>query len=150
MFILLLINVRKRLQNYLKGYIMFIVGIIMFLNVCNCVYMKKEEHSMTKEESAMVGFEIVAYAGDARSKLINALKAAEKGEFEEAEMMIKSASECMNHAHKIQTDMLQAEARGEATEIGFIMIHGQDHLMTTMLLKDVVKNFITLYKRTNI
>ena len=34
---------------------------------------------MTKEEMTLLGFEIVAYAGDARSKLLEALKAAEKG-----------------------------------------------------------------------
>mgnify|MGYP005867812565 CR=1 FL=1 len=34
---------------------------------------------MNKEEVQLLGFEIVAYAGDARSKLIEALKAAENG-----------------------------------------------------------------------
>lgn len=103
---------------------------------------------MTKEEAAMVGFEIVAYAGDARSRLLNALKEAEKGNYDAAADLIKAADECMHHAHQIQTDMLQAEARGEQTEIGFIMVHGQDHLMTTMLLRDVITSFIELYKRT--
>lgn len=32
---------------------------------------------MNKEEVQLLGFEIVAYAGDARSKLVEALKAAE-------------------------------------------------------------------------
>ncbi len=104
---------------------------------------------MNKEEVAMIGFEIVAYAGDARSKLINALKAAEKGDFEEAQRLIKDSEECITHAHQSQTDMLQKEARGENMDLGFIMMHGQDHLMTTMLLKDVIANFISLYKRTD-
>ncbi len=103
---------------------------------------------MKKEEVAMIGFEIVAYAGDARSKLINALKEAEQGNYDEADKLIESATELITQAHKSQTDMLQAEARGEDVELGFIMVHGQDHLMTTMLLRDVIQNFITLYKRT--
>ena len=77
---------------------------------------------MNREEVAMVGFEIVAYAGEARSQLIE--------------------------AHKSQTDMLAKEASGEDLPIGFIMIHGQDHLMTALLLKDMVSRFIELYKRT--
>lgn len=97
----------------------------------------------------MIGFEIVAYAGDARSKLINALKEAEQGNYDEADKLIESATELITQAHQSQTDMLQAEARGEDVELGFIMVHGQDHLMTTMLLRDVIQNFITLYKRTN-
>lgn len=104
---------------------------------------------MNKEECIMVGFEIVAYAGDARSQMINALNYARKGNFSAAEDCLKEANECINQAHKTQTDMLQAEARGEQNEIGFIMVHGQDHLMTTMLLRDVIDNFIELYRRTS-
>ncbi len=31
-------------------------------------------------------------------------------------------------------------------EMGFIFIHGQDHLMTTILLRDIVDDFINLYE----
>mgnify|MGYP001397698766 CR=1 FL=1 len=103
---------------------------------------------MEKKEIAMVGLEIVAYAGDARTKLLNALKEAENGNFNVAEQMIEEANEFILKAHQTQTKMLQAEAKGEDMEIGFIMVHGQDHLMTTMLLRDLMKHFIQLYKRT--
>ena len=95
---------------------------------------------MTKEDVTMVGFEIVAYAGDARSKLMIALNKAQNGEFEEAE-------ECLVGAHNAQTDILGKEAAGENLEISFIMVHGQDHLMTTILLKELMKHLIELYKR---
>ena len=36
---------------------------------------------MNREEVTLLGFEIVAYAGDARSKLLEALNAAQAGEF---------------------------------------------------------------------
>lgn len=103
---------------------------------------------MNREEGAMVGFEIVAYAGDARSKLVQALTEAERGNFDQAQQLVEESKECITMAHKAQTDMLQAEARGENVEVGFIMLHGQDHLMTTMLLRDVIQSFITLYRRT--
>lgn len=35
---------------------------------------------MNREEVTLLGFEIVAYAGDARTKLLEALKAAEREE----------------------------------------------------------------------
>ena len=44
---------------------------------------------MNKEEVQLLGFEIVAYAGDARSKLIEALKVAENGDFAKAESLEK-------------------------------------------------------------
>lgn len=50
-------------------------------------------------------------------------------------------------AHNAQTDMLAKEASGENIELGFIMVHGQDHLMTTLLLKEIVTDFIELYRR---
>ena len=46
---------------------------------------------MNKEEVQLLGFEIVAYAGDARSKLIEALKAAENGDFAKAESLVEEA-----------------------------------------------------------
>lgn len=42
--------------------------------------------------------------------------------------------------------MLAKEAGGEDVELGFIMVHGQDHLMTTMLLKDIIENLLDIYK----
>lgn len=102
---------------------------------------------MTKEDVTMIGFEIVAYAGDARTKLLNVLQKAQNGEFEETEKLIQEAEECLLQAHKAQTEMIQKEAGGEDVELGFIMVHGQDHLMTTILLKELMKHLIELYKR---
>ena len=101
---------------------------------------------MTDEEMVMITVEIIAYAGDARSKLMIALNKAQNGEFEEAEKLVKEAEECLIGAHNSQTDILAKEAAGEDLEMSFIMIHGQDHLMTTILLKELMKHLIELYK----
>jgi len=95
---------------------------------------------MNKEETTMLGFEIVAYAGDARSKLLEALNAAKNGEFDKAE-------QCIVDAHNAQTSLLVKEASGEDIAYSVTMMHGQDHLMTTLLLKDMMKHMIELYKR---
>ncbi|MDU7942952.1 MAG: PTS lactose/cellobiose transporter subunit IIA, partial [Streptococcus salivarius] len=39
---------------------------------------------MNREEMTLLGFEIVAYAGYARSKLLEALNAAENGDLEKS------------------------------------------------------------------
>ncbi|WP_044639978.1 PTS lactose/cellobiose transporter subunit IIA [Risungbinella massiliensis] len=103
---------------------------------------------MNREELAMVAFEIVAFAGDARSKLLSALNEAEKGDYDQVEELVKEAEEALLKAHRAQTDLLHAEAQGQENEIGLLMIHAQDHLMNAMLLKDMMKHMITLYKRT--
>ncbi|QLB51849.1 PTS lactose/cellobiose transporter subunit IIA [Streptococcus sanguinis] len=101
---------------------------------------------MNREEVTLLGFEIVAYAGDARSKLLEALKAAETGDFEVADKLVEDANKILAEAHNKQTDMLAKEASGENIELGIIMIHGQDHLMTTVLLKDLIHHLINIYK----
>lgn len=103
---------------------------------------------MTREELELTTVEIVAYAGDARSKYIKAMDAASLGDFDKAEELIKEGNEYISEAHNVQTSMIQLEATGEKLDVGFLMVHAQDHLMTVMLLRDIIKNMINLYKRT--
>lgn len=102
---------------------------------------------MNREEITLLGFEIVAYAGDARSKLLEALKEAEVGNFDEAEKLVDQANECIVEAHRTQTSLLTKEAEGEDLAYSVTMMHGQDHLMSTLVLKDLMHHLIELYKR---
>ncbi|MEW4355127.1 PTS lactose/cellobiose transporter subunit IIA [Streptococcus pneumoniae] len=104
---------------------------------------------MNREEITLLGFEIVAFAGDARSKLLEALNAAQQGEFDRAEQLIAAANECIVEAHHAQTSLLQKEAQGEDLAFSVTLMHGQDHLMTTLLLKDMMSHMLELYKRGN-
>lgn len=104
----------------------------------------------TKEEISMVGFALVAYAGDARTAALKALDAAEAGNFEFAETKIEEAQNDINDAHNQQTKILSEEAGGANMDVTFIMVHGQDTLMTTMLLIDETRYLIRLLKRIKI
>lgn len=103
---------------------------------------------MNREEVTLLGFEIVAYSGDARSKMLEALKAAQSGDFVRADLLTKEAAECLNDAHRAQTALLQKESSGEDIAYSITMMHGQDHLMTAILLQDLMKHLIELYKRS--
>lgn len=102
---------------------------------------------MNKEELQMLGFEIVAYSGDARSTLLKLLKEVRQGNFEHVDSALKEADENLTLAHNSQTKILAEEASGKEVEMGFIFIHGQDHLMTTLLLRDLIQDFIVLYRQ---
>lgn len=102
---------------------------------------------MNREEITMLGFEIVAYAGDARLKLLESLNAARSGDFARAESLIEEANECIVEAHHAQTSLLAKEAAGEDLAFSVTLMHGQDHLMTTLLLKDMMQHMLELYKR---
>lgn len=102
---------------------------------------------MNKEEVAMVGFEIVAYSGEARSKFLSAINnLKDGGSMEESEKLIKEGEASLTKAHKSQTELLAKEAGGENIELGFIFVHGQDHLMTTVMLKDILQHLLNIYR----
>lgn len=98
------------------------------------------------EGTEMISFGIIANAGDARSFAFAALEAAKQGNFEEAEELLKKSDEAATLAHKAQTELLFKEANGEKTTVDVILVHAQDHLMTSMLAVELIKELITLYK----
>lgn len=94
----------------------------------------------------MVSFEIIANAGDARSFAFGALEAAKAGNFEEAEELLKKSDAAAVLAHHAQTELLVKQANGENVPVDVLMVHSQDHLMTSMLAVELIKELITLYK----
>lgn len=99
---------------------------------------------MTKEELQMASFEIIAAAGDAFSNFYQAVEEARKFNFETAEELVEAGQKSLNAAHNAQTEMLTAEARGDDMELGVILIHGQDHLMTAILYERIAKQLIEI------
>ena len=103
----------------------------------------------TKEEISLIGFAIVAYAGDAKTCLFKAMDSARLGKIEEARSYVEEANQAIVDAHNEQTNLLSQEAGGADLDVTFIMVHAQDSLMTTMLLKDQAEYFIDMYERLN-
>lgn len=98
------------------------------------------------EGNEMISFGIIANAGDARSFAFGALEAAKAGNFEEAAELLKKSDEAATLAHKAQTELLFKEANGDKTTVDVLLVHAQDHLMTSMLAVELIKELITLYK----
>ena len=61
------------------------------------------------------------------------------------EMRFQGESELTN-AHNAQTELLAKEAQGKDIEYSIMLVHAQDHLMTTIMYERVAKEFITLYR----
>jgi len=102
--------------------------------------------SMNKEEVSMVAMEIVAFAGDARTKFLKAMDEMAENNFEEAERLIREGDELVVGAHKQEKDLIAQESAGENVEISFFTIHAQDYLMTSMLLSDMCKRFVKILR----
>lgn len=94
----------------------------------------------------MISMTIIANSGDARSYAFQALQEAKLGNFEEAEKLLAKSKESENIAHKAQTELLFKEANGDKQDVNVLLVHAQDHLMTSMLAAELIKEIILLYK----
>ena len=94
----------------------------------------------------MISMQIIAGAGDAKGLIFDALEEAKKGNFEQAKEFVKQSEEASKNAHKAQMDLLVAQANGELGAVDVLLVHAQDHLMTTLLAQELIKEIIRLYE----
>jgi len=105
-----------------------------------------EEENKTPLDGEMCAMNIIANSGDARSKAFGALEAAKAGDFEEADRLLEEAKACGQKAHNAQTELLFADAQGLAPAMNVLLVHAQDHFMTSMLAEELIREIILLYK----
>lgn len=103
-----------------------------------------EQKSVTTEDIVM---ELVVNSGMARSMAMAAIDEAGNGNTESAREQLKDAKEQVSKAHAFQTNLISQEAGGSHQEMTLIMVHGQDHLMTSMVVIDLAEKFINLYEK---
>lgn len=101
---------------------------------------------MVKETTVESAMSIIMHAGDARVACKKALNAIEEADFETAEVHIKEASKEIAEAHKIQTDAVQGEIRGEEAEYSLLFAHAQDTLMTIYSEINMTKQMMKIFK----
>lgn len=96
------------------------------------------------EEAVM---EIIVNAGQSRSLCFEALHAARQGNLDEAKSLLREADGYARQAHKMQTKLIEQDA-GEARQpMTLIMVHAQDHLMNSLLARELSEEIFHLYQR---
>ncbi|MCI8402333.1 MAG: PTS lactose/cellobiose transporter subunit IIA [Lachnospiraceae bacterium] len=100
--------------------------------------------AMNAEEVAMM---LIVHSGDARTLAFRALTAAREGRYDEAKKLLTQSEEKALEAHHVQTGLLAAEAGGEGPELNILLVHSQDHLMTSMLAQELIKELIYLHEK---
>ncbi len=98
------------------------------------------------DQEAVV-MEIIVNAGEARSLCYEALAKARKEEIDKAKGLLKQAKECLNRAHLTQTQLIEADQGEGKVPMTLIMVHAQDHLMTTILSHELVTEMIALHEK---
>ncbi|PLS08608.1 PTS lactose/cellobiose transporter subunit IIA [Neobacillus cucumis] len=104
---------------------------------------------MTKEELYNLSFQLILHSGNARSLAMEALYAAKDKDFTEAIEKLAEADSESVQAHLVQSQLIQEEAGGEQIDVPIILVHAQDHLMTTLTLKDLVQEMIEFRQELN-
>lgn len=95
-------------------------------------------------EKIMTG---VAIAGTAKSLGKEAIAEANIGNFEKARLLLAEAKKQFIEVHGCHFDLIQKESSGERVDICLLLIHMEDHIMTTSLFLDSLEDQITLLER---
>lgn len=100
---------------------------------------------MTEMEQMIFG--IISSAGDSRAKAFEAMKEIRKGNYEKAKELLENSRQADTEAHNIQTKLIQQEISGESkSELSLLMVHAQDHYMTSQLARDMIEELINIFE----
>ncbi|GLR09971.1 PTS N N'-diacetylchitobiose transporter subunit IIA [Mixta theicola] len=90
---------------------------------------------------------LIINSGQARSLAYAALKQAKAGKFEQAQELMASSHLALNEAHRVQTRLIEADQGAGKTKVSLVLVHAQDHLMTSMLARELVTELIELHEK---
>jgi len=88
---------------------------------------------------------LIMHSGESRSCAVEAIAWAKKNKFDKAKIYLKKSDEELGYAHNAQTNLIHEENSG--LNISLLLVHAEDHLMTTMTFKDLAAEFVEVYKR---
>lgn len=89
---------------------------------------------------------IIINAGQSRSLCYEALQSAKEGNFADADEKMQQAKHFAREAHLVQTQLIEADEGEGKTKMTLVMVHAQDHLMTSILAKELVTELIDIYR----
>ncbi|WP_294611878.1 PTS cellobiose transporter subunit IIA [uncultured Gilliamella sp.] len=104
---------------------------------------------MSSEDIQLVAFNIILHSGNAKTKIHEAFKSMRQANFTLANQHLEEANQEILEAHKSQTELLQSYANGTKIEMEIIMVHAQDHLMTTMTMSEMAIEMSYLYEKNH-
>lgn len=98
------------------------------------------------EDLELICFQIISHAGTAKSNYIEAMAKAKDGDLKKASELINEGIEEYRLAHKAHSSLITEEASGNKVEVGLLLMHAEDQLITTEVIKIVAEENIQLLK----
>ena len=99
------------------------------------------------EELEEVVMGLIINSGQARSLAYAALKQAKQGDFEAAKTMMEQSRMALSEAHLVQTQLIESDEGEGKMKVSLVLVHAQDHLMTSMLARELVAELIELHEK---
>ena len=97
------------------------------------------------DDMEVIVFKVITASGIAKGLAYKALDKVENRDFKGAYKLLGEANEYIDEAHEIQKGIIEDEVTGNAIEISTLLIHAQDHFMTSLLAIDLITEMIELY-----
>lgn len=94
----------------------------------------------------LISFNIIAYAGDAKSYYVEAIECAKEKNFELAQQKIKEGEKSQLEAHRAHMTLLTDAASGKAANVDILLLHAEDQLMSCEVIKMMASEVIGIYK----
>ncbi len=102
---------------------------------------------MKKEELMQNVMMLIFHAGNAKSTALMSLDLATNGQFEQAKEKLEEAKHQLHESHEIQTNLMQAEIRGEEIEKTILLIHSQDHYTMGTIVIELAEKMINMQEK---
>lgn len=90
--------------------------------------------------------ELIINAGEARSCAMQALYAAKRGNWVEVDDLLAQSTAASKLAHGVQTELIGLDEGEGKVPVNLVMVHAQDHIMTSMLARELVEELIELHR----
>jgi len=91
--------------------------------------------------------ELIINAGEARSCAMEALQAAKRQEWDTVEAKLTASAQAAKRAHDVQTMLIGLDEGCGKVQVNLILVHAQDHIMTSMLARELVTEMIELLRQ---
>ena len=100
-------------------------------------------------ENNEVEFKLIMHSGNAKSYAMEAIREADKGNFEKANELLKEADKELLNAQKSHSGVVQNEAAGERVKVSLLLVHAEDHLASSTVIVYLAKEMVKMHYKLN-
>lgn len=94
------------------------------------------------EGTELIAFQIISNVGMAKTKFIEALAQAKKGDYPGAASLMEEGSDFLVEGHKVHGELIKNEAVGNKTEFSILLMHAEDQFMSAETIKLLIAEMI--------